>query len=51
MKDIYKRYIEMYINQVGEKYAVLVKSMISKIIIIIIMIIQYEQKPQAYSNT
>lgn len=29
MKDIYKRYIEMYINQVGEKYAVLVKSMIS----------------------
>lgn len=49
MKDIYKRYVEMYINQVGEKYAVLVKSMISKIIIIII--IQYEQKPQAYSNT
>lgn len=46
MKDIYKRYIEMYINQVGEKYAVLVKSMISppqKNIIII----QYEQTPQA----
>lgn len=50
MKDIYKRYIEMYINQVGEKYAVLVKSMISKKKKIII-IIQYEQKPQAYSNT
>lgn len=48
MKDIYKRYIEMYINQVGEKYAVLVKSMISKKKK---KKIQYEQKPQAYSNT
>lgn len=44
MKDIYKRYIEMYINQVGKKYAVLVKSMISKKKKIII-IIQYEQTP------
>lgn len=51
MKDIYKRYIEMYINQVGEKYAVLVKSMISPPPKKNIIIIQYEQTPQAYSNT